>query len=87
MRAVVIGCGRVGANVAHALVAADWDVTVVDESEDALTRLGELDVRGARIPRARVAGDEAPCRECVDQARHAAQAEPHRLGERRLDQP
>jgi trk system potassium uptake protein len=41
VKAVVIGCGRVGANVAHALVAADWDVSVVDESEDALTRLGE----------------------------------------------
>ena len=41
MRAVVIGCGRVGANVAHALLAADWEVTVVDENEDALTRLGD----------------------------------------------
>jgi trk system potassium uptake protein len=41
VNAVVIGCGRVGANVAHALVAADWDVTVVDRNEDALARLGE----------------------------------------------
>lgn len=41
MKAVVIGCGRVGANVAHALAAADWEVVVVDENEDALTRLGD----------------------------------------------
>jgi len=41
VKAVVIGCGRVGASLAHALVAADWDVTAVDESEDALIRLGE----------------------------------------------
>lgn len=41
MKAVVIGCGRVGSTLAHALVAADWDVAVVDESEDALNRLGD----------------------------------------------
>jgi trk system potassium uptake protein len=40
VKAVIVGCGRVGAAVAHALVAADWEVTVVDESEDALARLG-----------------------------------------------
>jgi trk system potassium uptake protein TrkA len=41
MRAVVIGCGRVGSSVALALVADGWDVTAVDESEEALGRLGE----------------------------------------------
>lgn len=40
MYAVVIGCGRVGSSVAKGLVADGWDVTVVDENEDALGRLG-----------------------------------------------
>ncbi|CAN5729921.1 hypothetical protein BH18ACT13_BH18ACT13_16320 [soil metagenome] len=40
MNAVVIGCGRVGSAVAKGLVADGWDVTVRDESEDALARLG-----------------------------------------------
>jgi trk system potassium uptake protein TrkA len=37
---MVIGCGRVGSAVANGLVSDGWDVTVVDESEDALARLG-----------------------------------------------
>ena len=40
MKAVVIGCGRVGSAVAKRLAADGWDVTAVDESDDALTRLG-----------------------------------------------
>ncbi len=40
MNAVVIGCGRVGSAVAKGLVADGWDVTALDESEDALARLG-----------------------------------------------
>ena len=40
MKAVVIGCGRVGSAVAKGLLADGWDVTAVDESEDALMRLG-----------------------------------------------
>jgi trk system potassium uptake protein len=40
VKALVIGCGRVGSAVAKGLVADGWDVTVVDESEDALIRLG-----------------------------------------------
>jgi trk system potassium uptake protein TrkA len=40
VHAVVIGCGRVGSAVAKGLQAGGWDVTVVDENEDALTRLG-----------------------------------------------
>jgi trk system potassium uptake protein TrkA len=40
VNAVVIGCGRVGSAVAKGLAGDGWDVTVVDESEDALTRLG-----------------------------------------------
>lgn len=40
MKAVVIGCGRTGSAVAKGLVIDGWDVTVLDESEDALMRLG-----------------------------------------------
>ena len=40
MKAVVIGCGRVGSSVAKALHAEGWEVTAVDENEDALMRLG-----------------------------------------------
>ena len=36
----MIGCGRVGSAVAKSLAANGWDVTVIDESEDALARLG-----------------------------------------------
>jgi trk system potassium uptake protein TrkA len=48
VKAVVIGCGRVGSAVAKGLVADGWDVTVVDESEDALQRLGP-DWRGGFV--------------------------------------
>ena len=41
MKAIVIGCGRVGSAVAQQLQGSDWDVTVLDENEDALGRLGE----------------------------------------------
>ena len=37
----MIGCGRVGSAVALQLQGSGWDVTVVDENEDALGRLGE----------------------------------------------
>ena len=40
MKAVVIGCGRVGSAVALQLFQEGWDVNVVDEREEALTRLG-----------------------------------------------
>jgi trk system potassium uptake protein TrkA len=40
MRAVVIGCGRVGSAVALQLVEDGWNVTAVDEDEEALARLG-----------------------------------------------
>ena len=47
MKAVVIGCGRVGSAVAKAR-ADGWDVTAVDENEDALVRLGP-DWRGGFV--------------------------------------
>ncbi len=37
---MVIGCGRVGSAVAKGLAAEGWEITVVDENEDALARLG-----------------------------------------------
>ena len=40
MKVVVIGCGRVGSAVAQQLAGEGWDVTAVDESEEALVRLG-----------------------------------------------
>jgi trk system potassium uptake protein TrkA len=41
MKALIIGCGRVGSTIALQLLKEEWDVTVVDENEDALSRLGE----------------------------------------------
>ena len=36
----MIGCGRVGSNVAKRLAGEGWDVTVIDERDEALQRLG-----------------------------------------------
>ncbi len=41
LKALVIGCGRVGSAIALELLQEGWEVTVVDENEDALSRLGE----------------------------------------------
>jgi trk system potassium uptake protein TrkA len=41
MKALIVGCGRVGSSIALQLQSEGWDVTVVDENEDALTRLGD----------------------------------------------
>ena len=41
MRAIVVGCGRVGAGLAERLARAGHDVTVIDISTDAFTRLEE----------------------------------------------
>jgi trk system potassium uptake protein TrkA len=40
VKALIIGCGRVGSNVAKRLAAEGWNVSVVDEKEEALGRLG-----------------------------------------------
>jgi len=40
MKAVVVGCGRVGSSIALQLDREGWDVTVIDEREEALARLG-----------------------------------------------
>jgi len=41
MRALVLGCGRVGSGVARELASRGHDVVVVDHQPDALARLGE----------------------------------------------
>ena len=41
MKALIIGCGRVGSSIAIQLQRENWDVVVVDENEDALSRLGD----------------------------------------------
>ena len=40
MNALVIGCGRVGSAIALLLDREGWEVTVIDENEEALGRLG-----------------------------------------------
>src|SRR3989442_14722341 len=40
MKALIIGCGRVGSSIALQLASEEWEVTVVDENVDALSRLG-----------------------------------------------
>ena len=37
----MIGCGRVGAGVALGLAREGWDVAVIDQREEALSRLGD----------------------------------------------
>jgi trk system potassium uptake protein len=41
MKALIIGCGRVGSSIALQLLEEEWDVTVIDENVDALSRLGD----------------------------------------------
>jgi trk system potassium uptake protein TrkA len=48
VKALVIGCGRVGSSVAKQLAGDGWDVTCVDEDETALARLGAW--RGGFLP-------------------------------------
>ena len=41
LKALIVGCGRVGSSIALELDREGWEVGVVDENEDALSRLGE----------------------------------------------
>ncbi len=41
MKAVIIGCGRVGSAIALQLQTEGWDVAAIDEREEALSRLGD----------------------------------------------
>ena len=38
---MIIGCGRVGSSIALELDQSGWDVSVIDEREEALASLGE----------------------------------------------
>jgi trk system potassium uptake protein TrkA len=49
MKALIVGCGRVGSALAKRLLEADWDVVALDESEEALGRLGENWPGGFRV--------------------------------------
>jgi trk system potassium uptake protein len=40
MKAIVIGCGRVGATLARTLADEGWEVTVIELDEENLSRLG-----------------------------------------------
>jgi trk system potassium uptake protein TrkA len=40
VKAVIVGCGRVGSSIAKKLAGEGWDVTCIDEDETALRRLG-----------------------------------------------
>jgi len=48
MRAVIVGCGRVGSHLARWLGAEGDDVTVIDSNEQAFNRLGD-DFNGEMI--------------------------------------
>jgi trk system potassium uptake protein TrkA len=41
MKAVILGCGRVGAMLAARLAGEKWDVTAVDANPDAFAALGD----------------------------------------------
>ena len=40
MKALIIGCGRVGSSIARELLSEGWEVAVIDENIDAISRLG-----------------------------------------------
>ena len=64
VKVIVVGCGRVGSAVALELREAGWDVSVIDEREEALGRLGDdwagefLVGHGIDLPLLREAGIE-----------------------------
>jgi trk system potassium uptake protein TrkA len=40
MKAVIVGCGRVGSSLARSLADEGWEVVVVEQKEESLARLG-----------------------------------------------
>ena len=48
MKAIIVGCGRVGATLARMLAESGADVTIIDLTSDAFRRLGSK-YRGARM--------------------------------------
>jgi trk system potassium uptake protein TrkA len=49
VKAIVIGCGRVGSQVAKNLDADGWEVVAIDENEEVLNRLGDSWSGGFRV--------------------------------------
>jgi trk/ktr system potassium uptake protein len=41
MKAMVVGCGRVGSSLARSLADEGWEVVVVEQKEESLSRLGD----------------------------------------------
>jgi trk system potassium uptake protein TrkA len=41
VKAIIVGCGRVGSSIALQLAREEWDVTAIDEKVEAHQRLGE----------------------------------------------
>jgi len=41
VKVLIVGCGRVGSAIALQLDADGWDVSVIDQKEDGLVRLGD----------------------------------------------
>ncbi len=52
VKALIVGCGRVGSALAAQLDRDGWEVVIVDENEDALDRLGEAWRQGFVVGRA-----------------------------------
>ena len=44
MNIIIVGCGKVGFTLAETLSSEGHDISVVDNKEDALSRLSALDV-------------------------------------------
>ena len=44
MNIIIVGCGKVGFTLAETLSSEGHDISVVDNNEDALSRLSALDV-------------------------------------------
>jgi trk system potassium uptake protein len=40
MKAIIVGCGRVGSALARSLADEGWEVVVVEQNEESLARLG-----------------------------------------------
>jgi trk/ktr system potassium uptake protein len=40
MKAIIVGCGRVGSSLARSLADEGWEVVVVEQNEESLARLG-----------------------------------------------
>ena len=79
MKAIVVGCGRVGSSLARSLADEGWEVVVVEQREESLARLGPewrhqlvighgMDAGLARLlalGAARLRGSDGPWNSCL----------------------